>query len=186
MFFNDAPYFCTSQVIITPPVLLSKMSSKFDQWYQQKHNGRKLTWQYNQGDCDITSHCFDTRYFIKAATQVAIILHLYNSQTSYTSSEVTKLTNIEQAEAERILTSLCADKQKLLTHNNGIFSINDAFSSDKTRISISLLKKASIQERAREDDEVLAVDTIDRTHVQLFFVILLIFLCIFVYTRCVF
>lgn len=106
------PWQAPQQDILLPPELSAGIT-KFEEFYHQKFNGRKLSWlmQFSKGD--VHTNCFRTNYVFTASAYQMIVLLQFNKATSYTVMELSNNTKIELDLLRQILGSLI--KVKILT-----------------------------------------------------------------------
>lgn len=152
---------------------------KFEQFYYQKHTGRRLTWQNELGTAEVKgrfgkdgNRVYD---FTSVPALCVSILVLFNNKESLTFNEILQLTNIPKAELTRHLQSLAMAKYRILkkdTKDRDIkpedrFYFNEDFSSKNRRIKLQVVsaKKENDSEKSQtkskiDDDRRPAIDTV--------------------------
>lgn len=139
----------TTAPMCTLPAEAVRASSKFEQYYLNKHNGRVLTWQRSMGNAELLgrfgggSRLFD----IIAPAHAMCILMLYNTHDSMTFNEILDATQIPVDELKRSLQSLALGKARVLTKSPAtkevspadVFGFNDAFKSRGRRVKIQMI-----------------------------------------------
>jgi len=69
--------------------------NKFNEFYNGKHNGRKLSWLYNRSKGDIVTNCFKNRYIFQASTFQMAVLLMFNSNDKYKIGELAEATKLK-------------------------------------------------------------------------------------------
>lgn len=94
------------------PVELSSGVEKFEKFYYQKFNGRKLQWVQSMSRGEVVSNCFKNSYVFTASVfQIAVLLQ-YNTGDSFTVNELCEKSHIDFASMKQVLQMLL--KAKLL------------------------------------------------------------------------
>lgn len=138
----------------------------FETFYNLKHTGRKLSWQFGSGACDVASSCYQAKHTFVVSTYQCVILMLFNKHTQLTIRQVLDLTKIPEIEAKRHIQSMTVARQKLLTvggddtklESNTPISVNGDFSSDKLRVMVNLIKDKQKPQAAEQEPEETAAD----------------------------
>ena len=159
-----------TQVILPPQ--LDRLKIGFERFYNEKHSGRKLTWQTNMGDADIKATFSKggkdgkpRTHDINCSTYAMLILLLFNdlpNGTKISLEEVQARTNIPANDLARNLQSLAvAPKTRFLVKepmsreiNAGDrFSYNEAFKSQFVKIKVGVVSAGNKVEGDRERKE---------------------------------
>jgi cullin 3 len=135
------------------PASVEVVRQKFQQFYLDKHTGRKLTWMAGMGDADMratfTNNGKTRRYEINVSTYGMIILMLFNdleAGQSLTFEEIAAETNIPKPDLIRNLQSLSlVAKWRVLrkepaskeVNPTDRFFYNDAFTSQFVKIKVN-------------------------------------------------
>ena len=104
----------TSQACKYPPSV-EKTKEQYQQFYLNKHTGRKLTWAAHLGDADVRATFRNSdgkinRYELNVSTYAMIILMLFSDRpdsAGLTIPEIEAETNIPRNDLVKTLTSLC-------------------------------------------------------------------------------
>lgn len=97
-----------------PPELANGVE-KFEAFYCQKFNGRKLTWLTHLSRGELQSYCFKSTHVFTASTfQIAVLLQ-FNQADSYTIEQISKNTQLELDVLKQVLALLI--KARILTDN---------------------------------------------------------------------
>lgn len=125
----------------------------FEQFYNGRFNGRKLTWLQHLSTGEVKVSYLKRPYFVTVTTyQMAVIL-LFNEKTSLHFCEIGEQTQLVEKELVRTLQSL-ADV-RLITVSQGsdptkcTYSVNPDFSSKRTKLKIT----AAVQRETPQDTE---------------------------------
>ncbi|KAJ3048521.1 Cullin-4 [Rhizophlyctis rosea] len=162
------PTYPPAEVIM--PMELAKAQDVFREFYLQKHNGRRLTWQHSLGQCVLKADLPKGRKELSVSLFQTLILLLFNNTASSTSptltyNEISQQTNIPPKDLAITLQSLACGKIRILQkHPKGkdinetdSFSVNEAFENPLTRIKVnSIQMKESVEERERTEERVFA------------------------------
>jgi cullin 3 len=141
------------------PAPVEKVRQRFQQFYLDKHTGRKLTWMPSLGDADLRA-TFTTggktrRYELNVSTYGMIILMLFNDLTagdSLSFEQIQAETNIETPDLIRNLQSLSlVAKWRVLKKEpmskdikpTDKFYFNEDFSSQFLKIKVSVVAGGS-------------------------------------------
>lgn len=89
-----------------PELQLKQMCDTFGQFYTQKHNGRKITWQYNMGDADLKLNGYSKPFELNCTTYQMAILILFNENAQLTMGEIAEKTKIPAQDLKRELVAL--------------------------------------------------------------------------------
>jgi len=69
--------------------------NRFNDFYNCKHSGRKLSWLFNRSKGDIVTNCFKNRYIFQASTFQMAVLLMFNSHDSYRIGELVEATKLK-------------------------------------------------------------------------------------------
>ncbi|CAB3403473.1 unnamed protein product [Caenorhabditis bovis] len=141
---------------INLPSRLGLCVEKFTQFYDQKFNGRKLTWIYSQSRGELVANCFPKKYVYTTTTaQMATIL-LFNEQDKFTIEQIMNATGMDLKSATAVVASLI--KNELLKgsdeelNSQSTITINMGYANKKVRVDLS--KITVRQETNRETESV--------------------------------
>jgi hypothetical protein len=159
-----------SDVSVTIPAAISKLISKFESYYHQKHSGRKLHWKHALAHCQLKAYYpKGVRKEIVVSGFQAIVLLLFNdlpndATLSYT--DIRSATSLPDPELQRTLQSLACAKYRVLTKTpkgrdvnpTDTFAYNSGFTDPKTRIKINQIQLKETKEENKETHIRVAAD----------------------------
>ncbi|OLY79546.1 Cullin-4A [Smittium mucronatum] len=126
----------------------TKLKNEFEKFYDKKFNGRKLTWLYNMGNCDINANFNNQKIELNVSTVIMVILMLFNNDgVKLRYEEINERIPIPKIDLDRNLQSIACAKYKLLiktpksiTINPGdIFELNTEFENPTKKLKIPLI-----------------------------------------------
>lgn len=94
-----------------PPFLVSPRE-RFEDYYKNKYQGRRIAWQYALGHCVVKANGFSRPYEFIVSLSQALVLVQFNERVSWTLPNLMKQIGMEdREEMERILQSLSVAKE---------------------------------------------------------------------------
>lgn len=135
------------------PQCVQDAIGRFESFYLEKHNGRKLSWQTSAGQAEIRAAFGNRRHDLCVSTYQMGILLLFNDSDTLTLGEIRTKTQIPDSELRRHLISLCTPKYRILrkgnkgrgiTSDDDVFTFNDEYKSKLKRVRIPLVKETSV------------------------------------------
>lgn len=148
---------------ITIAKAMEQTCNVFKDFYLHAHSGRKLTWQYNMGTCDVRANGFDKPYEINVSTFQACILLLFNENESLTYGDILQLTKIPSKDLKVNLLALTVKNQthdKVLSKDGGKtldkdskFTPNNEFKSKLIKVKINPVVLKESSEQAKQTQE---------------------------------
>jgi len=148
---------------MTPPVELQKTLERFKQFYSKKHNGRKLTWVWNQCRNELRTTYTPQKYTLATSSYQAAILLQYNGDSDSLSFEdIQAATQISEDVLKPQLALLV--KLKILTQEDDTYDLNLDYKSKKIRIALNMPIKA--ESKAEAADVMKNVDDDRRQVIQ--------------------
>jgi cullin 3 len=149
------------------PSSLERVRRSFEQFYAEKHSGRKLTWQTSMGDVDVRARFPKSNriHDVNCSTYAALVLLLFNDLapgTKLSLEQIQAQTNIPLNALKRNLQSLAvAPKTRFLVKepmsrevNPGDqFSFNDDYKPQTVRIKVGVVSPGNKVEGDRERKE---------------------------------
>ncbi|UJR17761.1 hypothetical protein I4U23_004659 [Adineta vaga] len=128
------------------PIEIQDVYQCLQDFYLNKHNGRRLTLLSRLGSADLKTQ----KYILQVSTQQMIILMLFNKRDSWSFENILHETDIDEEDAKQALLPFIFNKktEKILNKeptNNNIeltdrFSVNDFFTSKLYRVKIYSLE----------------------------------------------
>lgn len=92
------------------PIDLELGIKKFEDYYNQKFNGRKLTWQLQSSRGEIHAYCFKTNHVFTASTLQMAVLLQFNNGTELTMNNIGESTGIEYDVLKQVIAMLIKAK----------------------------------------------------------------------------
>nr|CAG4710679.1 unnamed protein product [Naegleria fowleri] len=142
------------------PLELNQCCDSFTQFYNDVHNGRKVTWQKALGDGILVSRFPSGKHELVASTFQIAILMLFNDQSEYTYANIRELTQIPEKDLKKNLTILCMNKTKILMkepktknlEDSHKFVYNNDFKSANYRVKLALTSTKESEEEVQETE----------------------------------
>lgn len=155
----------------SPEVALTREMSKcmtvFKEWHDTKHQKRKLTWMFSQGNATVRGMFNKRSYDLQVSTLQAIALDAMNNGVTLTFEELSKRLNLEEAILKPLMHSLSCGKYRVVTKSPSSNKINttDKFSANgnfkcnmrKIRIPMASLD-SSLNTKRVEEDRTIAIE----------------------------
>ncbi|PGH34975.1 Cullin 4 [[Emmonsia] crescens] len=151
------------------PKAISKAMDGFEQFYNNKYNGRKLHWKHSLAHCQLKAKFPKGDKEIIVSSFQAIVLLLFNDvddgdTLSYT--EIREATGLSDIELKRTLQSLACAKYRVLTkrpkgrdvNDDDTFTFNSNFSDPKMRIKINQIQLKETKQENKITHERVAAD----------------------------
>ena len=143
----------------TPPAEISKAYERFQQFYGQKHSGRKLTWLWQLCKGEIkANYCKNSKtpYTFQVSVYQMAILLLFNESDKHSYDDILKATQL-QAETLDPQIGILLKAKVLIMAGDGdkpgpgkMFNLNYDFKNKKIRINLNIGVKS---EQKAEIDE---------------------------------
>ncbi|EDN05953.1 hypothetical protein HCAG_02556 [Histoplasma mississippiense (nom. inval.)] len=151
-----------------PKVISSAMDS-FEQFYNNKYNGRKLHWKHSLAHCQLKAKFPNGNKEIVVSSFQAVVLLLFNDvedDTTLSYPEIKEATGLSDIELKRTLQSLACAKYRVLTkrpkgrdvNDDDTFSFNSNFSDPKMRIKINQIQLKETKQENKTTHERVAAD----------------------------
>lgn len=156
------------------PPDVQKHILNFDQYYNRKHTGRRLTWKHNLAQCVVTARFPRGTKELMVSGFQAIVLLLFNNCIGDEMLDygfIQKESGLPAPELNRILQSLACGKVRVLTKSpksrdvnpSDRFGINDKFSDPKIRVKINTIQMKETPQENKETHERVAADRMFET-----------------------
>ncbi|KAK0436828.1 Cullin [Desarmillaria tabescens] len=114
---------------------------RFQEYYQTKHSGRKLTWLWNYSRNELRTNYLNQRYILVTSSFQMAILVMYNDHDTLSLTELITATSIPKEVITQILSILI--KAKILVNEEPEqYDLNPSFRSKKIRINLNRPIKA--------------------------------------------
>lgn len=157
--------FSPSDITFAPPSSVSKTCEQFNDFYNSKHQGQKLTWLWQLCKGELKANYLDTdgkvpRIFKVSAYQMAILL-LFNNSDELSSDQITESTRLPTKTLEPLLAGLVKSKvlnrQTRQDTNEVWYHLNYGLKSSRAKINLNITIKS---EKKKE------LESIRRTNMQ--------------------
>ncbi|GAA5973888.1 hypothetical protein JCM11641_001202 [Rhodosporidiobolus odoratus] len=132
------------------PVELVKTKERFEQYYTNKHSGRKLTWVWQHSRNELRTLYTPTKYFFVTSTYQAVILLQFNSSDALSFSDLETGTGMNEETLKPQLGLFV--KLRVLELKEGMYELNLGFKSKKIRVVLNMPIK---QEQKQESADVM-------------------------------
>lgn len=141
----------------------------FEQYYKNKHEGRRLTWKHSLSQCVIKASFPRGAKELVVSAHQASVLGIFNSveiDEPLTYGEVEKASGLSGDLLQRMLQSLACGKTRVLTKapkgrdvgKDDTFTVNKSFTDPKIRIKINQIQLKETKAENRETHERVAAD----------------------------
>eukprot|EP00127_Corallochytrium_limacisporum_P004202 Clim_evm147s157 gene=Clim_evmTU147s157 len=149
------------------PSALQQCVQLFNEFYNKKYNGRKISWLHHLSKGEIRANFAAKRYDFQVTNYQMGILLMYNDGLSYRKSVIRDTLQLEGSELDRSLTSLL-DVKLLVVDEKGteadpMYNLNLQFNNKRTKIKITTAqlvetkKENKATHQAVEQDRKLAI-----------------------------
>uniref|UniRef100_A0A0K0DCS7 CULLIN_2 domain-containing protein n=1 Tax=Angiostrongylus cantonensis TaxID=6313 RepID=A0A0K0DCS7_ANGCA len=147
---------------VSLPHQLSSCLQLYEKFYDSRHTGRKLQWQPRLGQCVLKANfrkgCYKE---LKVSLFQAIVLLLFNDQTSWTAADIMMATKLDHKELVRTMVSLSCAKVRVLLKSptnkeikdDDVFTINTDLKEVRFRIRISEVQMKETEEEYKAVEE---------------------------------
>ncbi|KAK0475776.1 Cullin-domain-containing protein [Armillaria novae-zelandiae] len=112
----------------------------FQQYYEVKHSGRKLTWLWNCSRNELRTNYLDQKYILMTSSFQMAILVMYNSHNTFSLTELVTATSIPKEVITPIL-AILVKARILVNEESEQYDLNPNFKSKKIRINLNRLIK---------------------------------------------
>eukprot|EP01126_Amoeba_proteus_P056358 TRINITY_DN7072_c0_g1_i4.p1 TRINITY_DN7072_c0_g1~~TRINITY_DN7072_c0_g1_i4.p1 ORF type:complete len:456 (-),score=107.39 TRINITY_DN7072_c0_g1_i4:355-1722(-) len=96
------------------PPELSSFCHVFEEFYLDRYNGRRLTWQHSMGQCSVVGLFPKGKKDLEVSLFQAVVLNLFNENEKLTFSAIQTATNLEEGELKRTLSSIACGSTRVL------------------------------------------------------------------------
>ncbi|KAI0669208.1 Cullin-domain-containing protein [Trametes maxima] len=141
--------------------------TRFSQYYQQKHSGRKLTWLWNYSKNELRTNYLNQKYILMTSSWQMAVLLQYNNNDTLSLEEIVNATAISKDILKQVLAVLVKAKI-LINEETDQYDLNPNFKSKKIRINLNTPIKA--EQKAESTDVLKTVDEDRKYAIQAFIV----------------
>lgn len=159
------PTYKSPEVALTPE--MSKCMDIFKDWHDQKHQKRKLSWMFSQGNASVRGVFGKKSYDFQVSTLQAIALDAMNDGITMTFEELQRKLNVDEAILKPMLHSLSCGKFKVINktpagtkiNNDDSFTANAKFTCNMRKIRIPMASlDSSLNTKRVEEDRSIAIE----------------------------
>ncbi|KAI8144380.1 cullin 4 [Fennellomyces sp. T-0311] len=143
-------------VNINLPAEFNDIQGKFQDFYNSKYSGRRLTWQNSLSVCDVTANYPLGPQELTLTLLQTVVLLLFNeeAQSVLTFTEILQATNLDELELRRTLKSLACGEHKLIVKSSegeniddtDSFAYNESYESTPQRVRMNTEKLKEVIE----------------------------------------
>ena len=150
-----------------PPAEVSKAVESFTRFYDQKHNGRKLTWLWQLCKGEVRASYIKNQkvpYTFQVSTYQMAVLLLFNDADKFSYEDIQAITQLTDDNLEPALGILC--KARVLTpspedakpEKGTSFALNNGFKSKKVKINLNITVKSEQKVEAEDTHKTIEED----------------------------
>jgi cullin 1 len=159
------PMYRSPEVALTPE--MSKCMGVFKEWHDKKHQKRKLTWMFSQGNASVRGQFGKKSYDFQVSTLQAIAMNAFNDGVTKTFEELSRDLNLEEGILKPLMHSLSCGKYKVLLkspvgnkiNTTDTFTANTKFSCNMRKIRIPMASlDANFNTKRVEEDRSIAIE----------------------------
>lgn len=150
------------------PSFMLRHQDAFEKFYTAKHNGRKLQWQPNLGQCNLIAtfeknENSQSKHELIVSMFQALVLLMFNHKDEYNYNDILETTKIEPIELKRTLQSLACGKVRVITKEpkskdideGDRFMFNEKFKYNLYKIKINQVQlKETHEEQSMTEERV--------------------------------
>eukprot|EP00536_Pseudo-nitzschia_multiseries_P002771 jgi/Psemu1/251976/estExt_Genewise1Plus.C_380084 len=158
------PRYKSPEVALTPE--MAKCMDVFKDWHDNKHQKRKLSWVFSQGNATVRG-VFKKTYDIQVTTLQAVVLNAFNGGVSMSFEELSRKLNVQEDILKPLMHSLSCGKYKVIRkspasnkiNTTDSFVANEKFASNMRKIRIPMASLDSTMNKKRvEEDRTIAIE----------------------------
>ena len=158
-----------STIDVKLPEQLAMLQENFQEFYLNKHSGRKLTWQNSQGQCVVKAQFASGPKELFVTLFSCVVLMLFNAKPKLTYKEIAAESGLEEKQLKHTLQSLACGKTRILNkepksrdvNDDDVFEVNSALNERHFRIKINSIQ---VKEQAEENKQTLEKIFAGREH----------------------
>jgi cullin 1 len=150
-----------------PPTEVNKAVESFTRFYDQKHNGRKLTWLWQLCKGEVRATYVKNQkipYTFQVSTYQMAILLMFNEQDKYDYEDIQATTSLTDDNLEPALGILC--KARVLTQSpedgkpekGTSYALNYSFKNKKVKINLNITVKSEQKIEAEDTHKTIEED----------------------------
>lgn len=155
-----------ADIPVNIPTSILQSQSDFENYFKDKHVGRKLSWKPSLATCQLRARFGKVNKELVVSGFQAIVLLLFNDSNELSYEQIQGTTALPEAEVKRTLQSLACAKYKVLTkspkgrevNDNDTFTFNEKFSDSRFRVKINQIQLKETKEENKETHQRVAAD----------------------------
>lgn len=150
-----------------PPAEISRAVESFTRFYDQKHNGRKLTWLWQLCKGEIRANYIKSQkvpYTFQVSTWQMAILLLFNDSDKLDYSEIKELTKLTDETLESAIGILLKARVLLATPDDGkpapgtSYALNYNFKNKKVKVNLNITVKSEQKVESEDTHKTIEED----------------------------
>ena len=148
-----------------PPTEVNKAIDTFTKFYDNKHNGRKLTWLWQLCKGEVRANYIKNQkvpYTFQVSTYQMAVLLMFNEADKHSFADIKETTNLTEENLEPALGILCKARV-LISDNendpqNANYSLNYNFKNKKVKINLNITVKSEQKVEAEDTHKTIEED----------------------------
>jgi cullin 1 len=159
------PTYKSPQVALAPE--MTKCMGVFKEWHDKKHQKRKLTWMFSQGNASVRGTFGKKSYDLQVSTLQAIALDALNEGITLSYEELSRKLNLDDSIMKPLMHSLSCGKYKVFRktpagnkiNTTDSFEANPKFTCNMRKIRIPMASlDSSLNTKRVEEDRSIAIE----------------------------
>ncbi|KZT24381.1 Cullin-4B [Neolentinus lepideus HHB14362 ss-1] len=156
----------TTSATVDLPVSMQDQLNRFNVFYKNKHQGRKLEWDHNLGTANLKAQFKAGPKDLSVSLYQAVILLLFNDADEIAFADIQTLVRMENAQLRRTLQSLACGKKRVLkkrpagpdVDDKDVFYYNADFTDPRPRVHINSIQVKETPEEAKRTQSAIEGD----------------------------
>ncbi|EXJ89285.1 Cullin 1 [Capronia epimyces CBS 606.96] len=150
-----------------PPAEIGRAIESFTRFYDQKHNGRKLTWLWQLCKGEIRANYIKSQkvpYTFQVSTWQMAVLLLFNDSDKLDYAEIKELTKLTDETLDSAIGILCKARVLVTTPENGkptpgtSYTLNHNFKNKKVKVNLNITVKSEQKVEAEDTHKTIEED----------------------------
>jgi len=148
---------CPSEFAL--PIELGPNIQGFNEFYNTKYSGRKLSWLFSRSRGELTANCFQTKYIFQASVYQMAILLMFNTGDTLRFQEIQEATKLQPELLTQILQSTCKaglitsiDDEMMELGTDSVIKLNPNYKNKKFRVNINTILKSEVKKEVSQTE----------------------------------